>query len=333
MISSAARLALYAQNAFDGPFAKMAYGVLRYSPNEVVAVIDADLAGRDAAEFGPWRSAPIVASVDEARRLGADTLVLGIAPLGGVIPPEWYVDLDAGAAAGMGIVNGLHDKLASRYPGVHVWDIRTEPHGLVPGTGAARHLNNRRVLTVGTDMAVGKMTASLEIWRAIPEAKFVATGQIGMTITGAGIPLDAIRLDFAAGAVEREVMRYADAPVVLVEGQGSIVHPASTATLPLIRGTVPTHLVLCARAGQSHLRSVTDIGIPDLDQLAELYQSIAGAIGTYPTPTVAGVALNTVHLSDEDASDACKAIEAATGFPTVDPVRHGAQRLAESILA
>jgi uncharacterized NAD-dependent epimerase/dehydratase family protein len=332
MISSRARLALYAQNAFDGPFAKMAYGVLRYSPNDVVAVIDAHLAGRDAGEFGPWRSAPIVASVEEARELGADTLVLGIAPLGGVIPPDWYRDLDAAAAAGMGIVNGLHDKLAPRYPGVDVWDIRTEPEGLVPGTGAARHLRNRRVLTVGTDMAVGKMTSSLEIWRAIPEAKFVATGQIGMTITGAGIPLDAIRLDFAAGAVEREVMRYAEAPMVLVEGQGSIVHPASTATLPLIRGTVPTHLVICARAGQSHLRSVTDIGIPDLAALAALYQSIASAIGTYPTPVVAGVALNTVHLSDDEAREACDAIERATGFPTVDPVRHGADRLADAIL-
>jgi uncharacterized NAD-dependent epimerase/dehydratase family protein len=333
MLNANAKLALYAQNAFDGPFAKMAYGVLRYSPNQVVAVIDADHVGKDANEFGPWRSAPIVDSVAAAKAMGADTLVLGIAPLGGVIPPAWYADLDAAAAAGMAIVNGLHDKLAPRYPDTTVWDVRTEPIGLTNGTGQAGQLNNRRVLMVGTDMAVGKMTAGLEIWKAIPNAGFVATGQIGMTILGSGVPLDAIRLDFASGAIEREVMRYQDRPVVIVEGQGSIIHPSSSATLPLIRGSVPTHLILCVRAGQTHLRSLPNVAIPGLKELTELYEAIGVAVGTNPRPRTVGVAVNTVHLDDQAASRACEEIARQTGLPAVDPVRHGAESLAAAILA
>jgi uncharacterized NAD-dependent epimerase/dehydratase family protein len=333
MLNANAKLALYAQNAFDGPFAKMAYGVLRYSPNQVVAVIDADHAGRDANEFGPWRSAPIVDSVAAAKALGADTLVLGIAPLGGVIPPTWYADLDLAASAGMAIINGLHDKLAPRYPGTVVWDIRTEPTGLPNGTGQAGLLDNRRVLMVGTDMAVGKMTAGLEIWKALPDAGFVATGQIGMTILGSGVPLDAIRLDFASGAIEREVMRYQDRPVVVIEGQGSIIHPSSSATLPLIRGSVPTHLILCVRAGQTHLRSVPDIAIPSLTQLIALYESIGSAVGTYLRPRTVGVAVNTVHLDDGAARVACDEIARETGLPAVDPIRHGAETLAAAVLA
>ena len=35
---------------------------------------------------------------------------------------------------------------------------------------------------------------------------FIATGQIGITITGDGIPLDAFKVDHACGAVERKVL-------------------------------------------------------------------------------------------------------------------------------
>src|SRR5580704_7716632 len=140
----------------------MGIGILRYSPNPVVCIIDSATAGRDAADVtGVPRSCPIVSTVEEATALGATVLVLGIAPPGGLIPPDWYPVIDAAWAAGMSLVNGLHDLLGPRYsnsanPGQWVWDIRVEPAGLGVGGGLAAGLSNKRVLMIGTDMAVGK---------------------------------------------------------------------------------------------------------------------------------------------------------------------------------
>ena len=333
MLDPNAPLAVYMEGAVRHYGGKMGVGVLRYGANPVACVVDSETAGRSLrAETGVDRDAPIVATVDEALALGAKVLVLGIAPPGGLIPAAWLPAIDRAVAGGMTVVNGLHDKLAPRY-GEKAWDVRTEPEGLQPGTGAAGRLDNRRVLMVGTDMAVGTMTAGLELWKALPEgAAFVATGQIGITGTGAGVPLDAIRLDFTAGSIEREVMRNAAAPVVVVEGQGSLVHPGSTATLALLRGSMPTHLVLCARAGQARLQNA-DVAIPPLDRLIRLYEDVAEACGAFARPRTVGVAMNTFHLEDDaEARAACDAVEGSLGLPCDDPVRHGAARLAAAVV-
>ncbi len=331
MLDPTAPLAIYMEGAVRHYGGKMGVGVLRYSPNPVACVVDSETAGRDLrTETGADRDAPIVATVDEALRLGAKVLILGIAPPGGLIPEAWLPAIDRAVAGGMTVVNGLHDKLAPRY-GDRAWDVRTEPTGLQPGTGAAAKLTNKRLLMVGTDMAVGKMTSGLEIWKTVPGAAFVATGQIGITVTGSGIPLDAIRLDFTAGALEREVLRHADAPLVVVEGQGSIVHPGSTATLALLRGSMPTHLVLCARAGQTHLQNA-DVEIPPLAKIIRLYEDIAEAAGVFARPQTVGVALNTFALDAAAAQKACEEIERDLGLPCVDPVRHGALRLSAFML-
>ena len=334
MLDPSAPLAVYMEGAVRHYGGKMGVGVLRYSPNPVACVVDSETAGGDLrAETGANRDAPIVATVDEALALGARVLILGIAPPGGLIPSAWFPAIDRAVAGGMTVVNGLHERLAPRY-GARAWDIRVEPEGLKPGTGAAGALPNRRALMVGTDMAVGKMTAGLELWKALgPDAAFVATGQIGITITGAGVPLDAIRVDFSAGAIEREVLARREAGVVVIEGQGSLVHPGSTATLALMRGAMPTHLVLCAREGQTRLQNA-DVAIPPLDRLAALYEAVGEACGAFGRPRTVGVALNTFHLRDDAAArDACDAVEGSLGLPCDDPVRHGATRLARAVWA
>lgn len=338
MIAPNAKIAIYMKGAVGELAGKMGHGLLRYSPQALVAVIDPTFAGRNAQEVtGIPRSVPIVATVEESLALGADVMVLGIAPPGGLIPESWRVDLDRAVELGLSLANGLHEQLEPAYrtrlrPGQFVWDIRVEPEGLVPGTGAARHLSNKRVLFVGTDMAIGKMTAGLEMYAELKRrgvtTDFIATGQIGITIMGSGVPLDAIRVDFAAGAIEREVMRAAHCEVVLIEGQGSLIHPASAAPLPLLRGSMPTHFVLCHRAGQRTLARIPEIALPPLTELMRLWEALASVAGTFTTPTFLGVALNTFHVaSDEDARAACAEIEAETGLPTVDPVRHGPDRL------
>lgn len=324
------------EGALGELFGKMGYGVLRYSPNPVVAVIDSGKVGQDlVAITGIDRPCPIVGTLEEARSLGAEVLVLGIAPPGGQIPAEWYPVVERAIGLGFSLVNGLHERLSLRFPSLppeqFVWDVRVEPADLGVGTGAARGLQGKRLLMIGTDMAIGKMTAGLEIVRSAQAAglktEFVATGQIGIVIWGSGVALDAVRIDFAAGAVEREVLRHADADLIVVEGQGSLAHPASSATLPLLRGSCPTHLVLCHKAGQKTLARVPSIRIPDLGPFVKLYQDLAEAFGTFPRPKLAGVALNTAGLPDDEAQKACKEIEAELGVLCVDPVRHGASAL------
>lgn len=342
MLKKSQRLAVYMEGALHDPSGKMGEGVLRYSQNPITCVIDSTHAGQVVqAHLSPSKSVPVVRTVQEAVELGAEVLVLGLAVSGGAIPDEWYAPIDSAIAAGLSVVNGLHDHLAPRYPnlgvGQFVWDVRQEPPGLTVGMGRAAKLANRRVLFVGTDMAVGKMTAGLEIYaQAIAQGistGFVATGQIGIVVTGAGIALDAIRVDFAAGAVEAEVLQFATKDLVLIEGQGALIHPASTANLPLLRGSMPTHLVMCCRAGQDHLYRVPSIVIPPLRDLIPLYEKLGSAAGVFAPPRCVAVAVNTRGLEDAEASEAKARIEQETGLPAVDPVRDGAGRLVAAIMA
>jgi uncharacterized NAD-dependent epimerase/dehydratase family protein len=346
VIPATAKIGIYMEGALESDAGKMGFGVLRYSTNVIACVIDSLHAGKTVAQaIGLPNEVPIAANVQEAIDLGADTLILGIAPSGGLIPEAWYPDLDAAWDGGLSLVNGLHDLLgprmsnrSKRRPEQFIWDIRTEPAGLAPGQGLAAHLPNRRVLMIGTDMAVGKMTAGLEIYKeALAQglnAAFVATGQIGMTITGAGVPLDAIRLDFAGGAIEREVLAAKDADLVIVEGQGALLHPSSSATLPLLRGSMPTDLILCARAGQAHLRRMAEVLIPEPEALKsylELYQDLASVGGTFPRPRLAAVALNTYDLTDQEAELEVDRWTSALSLPVADPVRNGAQKLLKAL--
>ena len=341
MIQRHHRLALYMERAFEEKTGKLGLGVLRYSENDIVCLVDSLSVGKDLRGLtGIDHSAPVVASIQEAKRLGADVLVLGIAPPGGLVPDDWWPALDEAVSLGMSLVNGLHDKLGTRYPilapSQFVWDVRTEPSGLGVGTAAARLMDNRRVLMIGTDMSVGKMTAGLELARSANNrgirCSFVATGQTGMVITGSGIPLDAIRLDYASGAVEREVCKYSESEIVIIEGQGSLVHPGSSANLPLIRGSCPTHFVLCHRAGMESLPRIPWIDVPDLLALAKLYEDLSEACGVFPRAKLAALSLNTGHLSETDALSAIRAIHEETGIPACDPVRQGAEVLLESVL-
>jgi uncharacterized NAD-dependent epimerase/dehydratase family protein len=350
MLPTNAKLALYMEQSLTIPAGKMGHGVLRYSPNEISAVIDSEFAGRSTGEFGFPRDVPIVASVEDSAALGANVFVLGIAPSGGAIPAEWFTVIDRAVELKMSLVNGLHDRLGARYTDLPrledaspvaqwVWDIRVEPSGLVNGTGLAAKFENRRVLIIGTDMAVGKMTAGLEINRLALErgikSAFVATGQIGITITGGGVPLDCVRVDFASGSIEREVVAAssAGADLVIIEGQGSLAHPSSTANLPLLRGSCPTHLLLCVRAKQEHLKMLEHIKVPDLRQFITLYEDLAEAAGTYLRPKTVAVAVNTAHLSEAEAIPAIEEIEDRLQLPAADPVRQGPARLLDALVS
>ena len=336
MLKRTDKLALYCEGALGDYTGKMAHGLLMYSANPVACVVDSRHAGKDVREVVPSSQAcPVVASIEDAIRLGAQVLVLGVATPGGYIPEDWWPSLDLAVDKGMSLVNGLHQRLNERYSNLNdgqwVWDVRVEPEGLDIAIGAPLQLNNKRLLMVGTDMSIGKMTAGLEIYKAARgkgiNTEFVATGQIGIVITGRGVAIDAVRVDFAAGAIEREVMACKDADLVIVEGQGSLINPSSSANLPLTRGTMPTHLVMCHKAGKDALRRFPWVKIPPLDQLMRMHQDLAEACGSFVRPVPVGIALNTSELAEDEARAIVSEYEDRYGWPCTDPVRFGAEKL------
>lgn len=345
-ITESSRLALLMHENLTEGWGKMGLGLLRYSRATITAVVDRQHAGGDVTRLtGIDRPAPIVATVEEAAGLGADTLVIGVATAGGGLPDGWLDDIRRGLRAGMSLVNPMHAPLARDLdltdllqPGRWIWDLRQEPAGLEPGLGRARELRCPRVLTVGTDMAIGKMTAALELDRAARarglRSRFLASGQIGICIAGDGVPVDAVRVDFASGSVEQLVLKYGpESDVLWIEGQGSILHPASTAWLPLIRGSCPTHLILVHRAGQAAISRAPWVRIPPLREVARLYEEVCSASGALPAARVAGIALNCAGLTRAQADDAAAAAEAESGLPAADVLVHGASRLLGRVLS
>ncbi len=343
MLDKSRPVAIYAEAAIGQLDAKMAEGIIRYGRNPVVAVIDSTATGKKVGDLCKMESdVPVVATLDEAIARGAEVLALGTAPSGGRVPPEWMNVLQAAVNAGLSLVNGLHDPLNDIFgkdlkPGQWIWDIRTLTGEMPPiATAQAAKLNNTRVLMVGTDMAIGKMTAGLEIYKSLQDqgadVEFLATGQIGVSIMGNGIALDAFRVDHACGAVERMVMEAADHEIVIVEGQGSLLHPGSTATLPLMRGSCCNRMILCHRAGMEYVDTIGKIMIPPLPDVISLCETMASAAGALTEARVVGIALNTRNLDDGAASAEIARLQDQTGLPVTDPVRFGAGVLAEPIM-
>ena len=348
MLKANQKIALFCEATMGQPNTKMAEWIIIYGPNECVAVIDSKAAGKSLKDF--WKldtNLPIVGTLNEAIALGAEVLVLGTAPSGGRLPESWKEVILQALDAGLSVVNGLHDKLQPVFSDKlkldqWIWDLRT-PVGDLPQIGGARaaDLNNTRVLMVGTDMAIGKMTAGLEIYKHLKDnnhnVNFLASGQTGVAIMGAGIPLDAYSVDHAGGAVERMVLESSKNDIVIVEGQGSLLHPGSTATLPLIRGTCPTHMILCHRAKMTHLDTIRKnsenlIKVPPIKDVIALNEAVASAAGALFKSKVVGICLNTRELDETSAHAEIEKLEAESGLPGQDPVRFGAAKIANTLI-
>jgi len=341
MFDSSQKLAIYMEGALDNDSGKMGFGLMRFSNHPIVCVIDSTYAHKTVQEaVGLPYPIPIVRTVGEAIALQAEILVLGIAPSGGRFPAEWDAPISYALENGMSLINGLHDDLNARFGHVltnnSIWDVRKPAHSYPIATAKAAQLKNKRVLMIGTDMAAGKMTAGLELYTGLKEkgvnVGFVPTGQIGITLMGHGIPLDAIKVDQAAGAVEQAVLEQSDKDVIIIEGQGSLAHPGSTATLPLMRGSQPTHLILCHKAAHSHLRDpVSHIPMPPLDEFIQLNEAVARVCGSLAPAKTIGIALNTVGLDKKAALAKIEEIAKSTGVPTTDVVLLGTDTLVEAL--
>jgi uncharacterized NAD-dependent epimerase/dehydratase family protein len=347
------KAAILAEGQFARATAKTAIGVLRYAPFPVVAVVDSTRAGSDAeACVGVGRGVPVVASIDEAIIRGATVLVVGTAAAGGRIADAYRPFLAVALERGMEVWNGLHERVladpalaaAAAKGGGKVRELREPPADLPIGGHRKARQGATVVLTVGSDAAVGKMTASLEIVAALrragERAEFVATGQTGIAIAGEGIAVDAVAADFIAGAAERMVCEAAErADWVVVEGQGSLTHPGfSGVTLGLLHGSAPDLMVLCHDAARRVVKGFEREALPvrDLADCVRIYEA-AATWGTRPErgpARVVAVALNTAALGDDLARPAIASAAHETGLPSADPIREGAagaDRLARAL--
>lgn len=250
------------------------------------------------------------------------------------MPEAWMAFLREAAREGLEIVSGLHQRLAPELPGAKVWDVREPPEDVPLFSGEGFDVRPKVALTVGTNSAIGKLTATLEIERAARErglaAEFVATGQTGIIIAGWGICVDAVVSDFAAGASEQLVLEAArrGPELILVEGQGSIGHPAySGVTTALLHGSCPDCLVLCADASEKEV--FAGVPHPEVGRVSSLYEGIAALVK--PAPVVA-VSANTMGLDESEAETFIDRVADKTGLPAADPLRNSAAPILDAIL-
>lgn len=334
------KIAILAEGKFSVLAAKTAVGVIRYSPHEIVAVIDSDNAGKTVEQtLGFGGSIPVVASLADALKLRPEVLLIGIAPTGGRLPDEWRHFIVEAIEAHLEVWSGMHaflsddeefSALAER-KGIRLWDVRQPAPDLNVGMGACLNSRAYIVLTVGSDCNVGKMTTALELQKYASargyKAGFVATGQTGILIEGEGTPLDAIPGDFMSGEVERLVVTLDKdgADVIFVEGQGSVVHPGfGPVTLGLMLGAMPDAYILCHQPTRKTFRPDYDIPIPPLHTVVLQYEQL---MEYFKAPKVRAIALNTYDLTPEQAAAEVDETERIMGMPTTDPIRNGVNRL------
>ena len=277
----------------------------------------------------------------EARARGARTMVVGVANSGGYIAESWLPPLLAAAGAGLDIAAGLHQRLAdiaplaaaARRAGVALHDVRQPRGSFQVGTGRKRA--GKRLLTVGTDCAVGKKYTALAIDRELRRrgelSDFRATGQTGLLISGRGIVIDAVIADFIAGAAEELSPANQAEHWDVVEGQGSLLHPSyAGVTLGLIHGTQPDALVVCHDPLRRELDEMPGFPVPDVALCAERH--LAAARLTNPRARCVGVSVNTSKMSYEAASECRQAIASSMGVPCVDPIRDGVGDIVDYLL-
>jgi uncharacterized NAD-dependent epimerase/dehydratase family protein len=323
---------LFLGDVRDPSDAKTAYGIQQWRPEWCAAQLR--LPGC-VVDLGLPDMTPTVAASN-----GVRSLVVGIAPDGGQLPARWRAVLLDALDAGLDLVAGLHSRLSAdseiaeraRSRGRRLTDVRNPPRAFPPGTGARR--SGKRLLTVGTDCAVGKKYTVLALERELKsrgiDAEFRATGQTGVLIAERGVAIDAVVADFVSGAAEWLSPDNAPEHWDLIEGQGSLFHPSyAGVTLGLIHGSQPDALVICHELGRQHIGNFPDYPIPSWQRCVDQYTNAARL--TNPEALVVGISLNTAALDAATAQAALRAVSAETGLPCVDPVRFGCASLADAL--
>ena len=325
---------LFLGDAAGQDWAKMAVGIAAWTPENVIGTFS--LPGCKAKLDLPE------INFEEALRKGAATLVIGVVNSGGFIPENWIKSLCEALEVGLDIASGMHTKLAeipevrraAEKHGRRLIDVRYPEARYQTGTGRAR--TGKRLLTVGTDCSVGKMFTSLAITKELKKrgqkADFRATGQTGIMIAGSGCPVDAVVADFIAGAAEALSPDNSADHWDVLEGQGSLHHPAfAGVSLGLLHGAQADALVLCHKPTRTEMRGTKGYTLPEIGDCTELNVRLARR--TNPAAVCVGISLNTSEMSEEEARKYAANLEKETGLPCTDPVRWGVEKIVDALTA
>ena len=316
--------------------AKTAFGLRDWTPAACLGQLRFN---RNAVDLGLPEMSP-----QEAATAGAKTLVIGIAPVGGRLPDSWHGTLLDALEAGLDLAAGLHQRLggiaeisacATRL-GRQIHDVRHSDKSFPVGSGERR--SGKRLLTVGTDCALGKKYTALAIAKAMTarghRCDFRATGQTGILISGEGVAVDAVVADFIAGAAEALSPANAADHWDIIEGQGSLFHPSYAAvSLGLLHGSQPDVFVVCHEPGRKRLVGHPEFALPSLPETIDLTLRLGRR--TNPAIRCGGISLNTSALETAAAHELLARESMQLGLPVADPIRKGPefQRLIESCLA
>ena len=329
-------------DGYSTPFlAKTAISLLRYRQHDTTAVIEQATQFTTAQELlNAGGDIPVVANLEDIDDV--DSIYIGIAPPGGRLPQEWRDTIVEGIRRKLDIVSGLHDFLIddaeyvrlARESGSRLIDVRRN-HFKSTATGRAFPKGCFRIHSVGQDCTIGKMVTTLEIQRGLAaagcDAKFLATGQTGIMITGEGVPIDCVVADFVNGAAEELVHRSAQHDYLLIEGQGSISHPAfSAVTAGLLHGCAPDALIYCYEAGREVVKGLDHVAIPPLKRQLAALETLANF--RHPCKCI-GVAVNTRTLSPADAVAEIARAENEFGLPACDVYRDGPEKLVQAAIS
>jgi len=344
------RFLIVADGQFGPLTSKTANSCIRYFPERIVAVLDRGEAGKTVQDvLGFGGDIPVVAEFEKGVALGggATAVLIGIAPPGGRLPDEWRGWLRSAIDRRLEIWSGLHTFIGddpefgplAKSKGVRILDARKPPPNLPIADGRAAEVDAFVILAVGSDCNVGKMTAQLqlrdELVKRGHKTSFVATGQTGIFIEGWGTAVDAVVADFIAGAAEELVLQGAkDNDIVLVEGQGSLIHPGySGVTLGLLHGSCPDALILCHQATRDYIGDYHGrepwVKIPSYTEMIDIYERAAQHV--HPTKVI-GICLNTYDMDEKDARAAIAKAQKETGLPATDPVRFESGPLVDAIV-
>lgn len=320
------RYLLFLGDTTEVGYAKTAFGLRDWAPERCV--------GEYAVEGATVTTGLRFLTPIEAYAEGARALVIGVANGGGFIPDTWVPALVNALGAGLDIINGMHTcladvpalKTAAAVDGRRLVDIRQPPHQIPIATGRKR--SGKRLLTIGTDCALGKKYTALALAKAFVRrglaTDFRATGQTGILIAGGGIPIDAVVADFAAGAAEMLSPDAAADHWDVIEGQGSLSHPAyAGVSLALLHGSQPDVLVVCHLPGRKCLVGHPEYALPSIEETIDLALRLGHR--TNPAIRCAGVSLNTAQLDASAAERLLAAESERLGLPVADPVRGGAE--------
>jgi uncharacterized NAD-dependent epimerase/dehydratase family protein len=341
---------VYCEANFGALDGKTANGLIRRSEKyEILSVIDSEKAGLDTGMVLDDKPNSIPISRDLADSLAQagsvpDAFIFGMAPSSGMLSKHERALVLEAMSHGMNIVNGLHEFLnddpvfaaACVANKVTINDVRKprDKKDLRLFSGRISEVTCPRIAVLGTDCAIGKRTTANILTRALNDrgikTVMIGTGQTGL-IQGAryGVALDAIPSQFCAGELEAtivEAFENENPDVIIIEGQGSLSHPAFSSTSFILRGSCPNGVVLQHAPRRSQRCDFEQMAMPN--PAAEI-----NLIQTFSDTKVIGLTINHEEMSDNEVNKAITQYEHELGMPCTDALTRPPEHLVEMVTA